>query len=112
MTRIPIPADITVTLLDGSPALVDGKPITLSFIDFCRSQLEDQRYGASMVAVVRANTIREALDAANGAVDLDEDLWQSLKAVVENPSRGYDAKVATSLLPFMRAIVDAKNTED
>ena len=132
---ITILADITVMNLDGTgpyyfkdedkdkePHLRRGIPT--EHRSFLKQRSADDSFGTQGVKGLQSSAaIRAAIgDCKPGdVIVLDEDDWERLKAAVEMPSAqggdgkllavGYNSVAGPQLMPFMRAVLDAK-TED
>ena len=126
MKFILIPSDIALyDELTGAPVTgADGKAIPAkSFVEFClESPLRDHgAFGSSIEALESRNAIRDALFefvAADGAkrrahagdtVGIHPNDYEILLRAVKKPSSPYLPQFMGQLLPFFRAIRDAKD---
>ena len=91
------------------------KPVMLEFESFIIGRLTDPKFSADMNMVMSAFQIKEALkDIENGTLRLEPSDWENLVSVVRNPSpqAAYNPLYAINLVPFMREIVNAKDSKD
>ena len=113
MRYITVPEDIELYNLGGQRMKDENDAdVTLTFPDFVLQRLGDPKFAIDMKAVIAAVEIKLKLGDANGVLALDNDHWERLKAVTEEPSglTAYHPAVSHNLLPFMKAICDASDT--
>lgn len=105
----------------GEPILdANGKVKKLSIHEFILMQLQDKKFLDSMDTIMKAVRIaevtRSARDQESSEIALEQADWELLKASVEKPSGGVDARgqrmpgytmYAMSAAPFMKTIVSA-----
>ena len=121
MKRIKIPEDVTIVNFRGEAVIGPrGEVAVLSFSDFVvgaqgkvEGRLDDGGHFGAWKSVAAAQRIAAALlgaeKAGGGVVDLESADWELLKASVEQPSQGYNPKVAHSVEPFRDAINAAED---
>lgn len=113
---------VDITGVDGVVNLVNGQPQTVSTIEFVQTRIVDSAFGtpqgdgfvcdaATVYAGARVDAaFRAAEKNGDVYVEIDEDDYQRLLRATMTPrtGTGYNANVGASLIPFMRAIEDAK----
>ena len=111
---ITIPEPITLVEPTTKEPLKDEKGETkpVAFSDFIGKLLFNPMWAENYKSIKSAKAIDKAFSAANGVVQLAEEDWKKLKDLVENPKQGYGyhAAVMPQLLPFLDAIVEAKDS--
>ena len=91
-----------------------GKPKpapAITMKDFVGKLLFNPMWAENYKNIKAAKAIDKAFDKVEGEVQLAEDDWKKLKELVENPKQGgygYHAAVMPQLLPFLDAIMEAK----
>lgn len=93
----------------------DDNVVILGFKTFIVGRLSDPKFAVDMNMVMSAFQIKEALkDVENGMLGLETSDWENLVSVVRNPSpqAAYNPLYAINLVPFMREIVNAKDSKD
>lgn len=110
---VTIPEPITLVEPTTKEPLKDEKGETkpVVFSDFIGKQLFNPMWAESYKNIKSAKAIDKAFSNGSGVVQLAEEDWKKLKDLIENPkgSYGYHAAVMPQLLPFLEAIVEAKD---
>lgn len=111
MKKITWQEPIMLTNFDGSP-FPSGEGNPRSFDQFLLDRLTDGSFGATMERVLAAVKMRELVrhhaTCATDALELEDADYLLLRAAVETPSAPYNPAVAHAVLPFMRAVTEAK----
>jgi len=106
--RIPEP----VQVFDEQDELIleNGKPLIFTFPSFIRGRTTDNSFGKNMDYIESALSIRSSIKGkSTGAIwEIDEDDWEKLVEVTKVPSAPYNPRIVIFLVPFMRAITEAK----
>jgi len=110
---IAIPDPITLVEPTTKEPLKDEKGETkpVAFSDFIGKQLFNPMWAENYKNIKSAKAIDKAFSNGSGVAQLAEEDWKKLKDLVENPKSGYGyhAAVMPQLLPFLEAIVEAKD---
>ena len=110
---VTIPEAITLLEPTTKEPLKDEKGIVkpVTFYDFIGKQLFNPLWAENYKNIKSAKAIDKAFSASNGVAQLAEEDWKKLKDLVENPKGGYGyhAAVMPQLLPFLDAIMEAKD---
>lgn len=87
-----------------------AKPQTFS--EFIGKLLFNPMWAENYKNIKSAKAIDKAFSVSNGVAQLAEEDWKKLKELVENPKGGYGyhAAVMPQLLPFLDAIMEAKDS--
>ena len=107
------PAPETLILTSGQAAQTpnaDGQmeDITFTPVQFYRMVVETDPKGCVTAKALRMTLrIGEAFAKAAPVVLLEEEVWSHLKAIVEEPTGGYNPALARRLMPWIDAIVGA-----
>lgn len=114
MKYIEIKNDIGAETISGNRIEdKDGNIIPLKFIDFVKSRLQDPKFGQSAEWLFAAFEINKKINSLNGesCLALETDHWDKLKSVTVSPSKEalYNPNVAHCTVPFIKAIIDAKD---
>lgn len=113
MKRIIWHDPIQVTHIDGTP-VPSGEDNPLRFERFLMQRLTDQSFGQSMDRLLAALKIRDVINqgafpAEGGAyLELEDADHALLKSAVETPSTPWNPTFAHSIVPFMKAVTEAK----
>lgn len=116
MRSFVVPSDITVTLPAGmavAPAVLALLATPFSFARVAADcWLNDQRAGDTFVKLTRWSKVITAVTAAKAGetFKLDDEDWGTLKTIIETPAMGYPPVIAVRLLPFMNAVLEAKQS--
>lgn len=111
---VTIPEPITLLEPTTKEPLKDEKGETKpqKFYDFVGKMLFNPMWAESYKNIKSAKAIDKAFEKAEpgAAVQLAEEDWKKLKDLVDNPKGGYGyhAAVMPQLLPFLDAIIEAK----
>jgi hypothetical protein len=112
--RINIPSPVTLVQLDGTPVLLDGKPVELTIAQFvCERTCDNAFVGNeperrfSMDDILAATRVCARFESASAHVDLEEADYERLLRATRSPHGGYHPAGARSVVPFMMAIVGA-----
>jgi hypothetical protein len=116
MKYITVPYALTINptpeVLDANPS---AKPESMTFDKYARlCWLDDQRaIEGGYVKQVRWAVVVQKLQHAKGGdlVELEDEDYESLKAIVEMPTRWMPPMVMVQLLPFSQAVMDAPNAK-
>lgn len=115
MRYIRVPKEpIVLRSLDGSRALNEnGTPADpITFQTWLRvSVLLDLKFGKTAKDLMQAADIGQKADRAKDVLELSEAEWSAVAAVVNEPTSGYNPRVALQLMPFLRAMLDASTEE-
>ena len=115
MKTITIPSDVALSTLNGH-ALIDetGNQIFLKFTRFVLERLIDPKFCAGITPMEAAEmslsikqTVLEWGEAGTEA-KLEDAHWKQLREATREPSQGYNMNIAHCMVPFMKAIVEAK----
>lgn len=89
-----------------------GETKPQKFSDFIGKLLFNPMWAENYKNIKSAKAIDKAFSNGSGVVQLAEEDWKKLKDLVENPKSGYGyhAAVMPQLLPFLDAIMDAKDS--
>jgi len=82
------------------------------FSDFIGKLLFNPMWAENYKNIKSAKVIDEAFSNGSEVVQLAEEDWKKLKELIENPKQtgyGYHAAVMPQLLPFLDAIMEAKD---
>ena len=111
MRYIDIPPPITVVLPNEKGE--DGDPKVWSFEDWMRrGVLADPAWGKSTKELFLAGDIRTKVRKANGVLELSDNEWAKLKEVVEAPTGGWNSLLGIELIPFFKAVLNAREADD
>jgi hypothetical protein len=88
-----------------------GETIEAPFPKFLREMLLDPQFAKNYKTLKIAAAIDKALDKANGVVALENEHWQLLKKVIEEPTGGYMGGVGPQILPFLSVVIEATDEE-
>lgn len=90
----------------------EAKPVT--FADFLAKQLFTPMWGENYKNAKSARAIERACEASNGVIQLAEEDWKKLRDALDSPTEtpkyGFHPAVVRQLLPFIDAVMDAKDT--
>jgi hypothetical protein len=107
---ISVPATVTVEVADPT-----GKAVLreLPFSELMETfLLRDQQWGKSLDAIEANLSVRKKVSEMNGSLALEREEWEILASVTRNPTVPYNPQVATQLVTYLRAIVEAPWQED
>lgn len=108
---INIPAHVSLRNPETSELLTNELPITFPrFV--IGSIMSDRKWTSDIHWLRAANAVIDALNNANGVLELRNDEWDKLVEVAKAPSGGYQVYnplVMPQLLPFIEAIVGASD---
>ncbi len=119
--RIDIPKPVTFVDDNGEHILEqlasgEKRPVTQTFAEFVRNRTRDPKFGSGEglglddieagLELRRAVTQAVMTDAAY--VDVPNEHHARLLRVIEKPTGGWQGLAAEQLVPFMRAVKDAK----
>lgn len=85
--------------------------IEAPFPKFLREMLLDPQFAKNYKTLKIAAAIDKALDKANGVLALENEHWNLLKKVIEEPNGGYMGGVGPQILPFLEAVITATDEE-
>lgn len=100
--KIPEPIQLKVP---GTGELVD-KPTTFQEW-LATTVLSDAKLGKTAKSLMAVADIQQKVEESNGVLDLNDNEWELLKDVVENPTNGYNTPVGVQLVGFLRAFLNA-----
>lgn len=111
MKEITVPEAITVTkvYLDNGEERTATSEIT--FGEFLEKLiLSDPKFGKTMKCILGAVSIREKAQntPVGEAFSVDDEYFEILKDVIEEPSGGYNPAIVQQLVPFLLAVTEAK----
>lgn len=112
MREIPFPEPVTIE----PPTGIKDNPRTVTFVEFLELVLSDPKATADFSALSKSLDIRTALREAaktQSAVTvpvltLGEGDWEHVCVLVRFPTNGWNPAVAYGLMPFMRAVLEAR----
>lgn len=112
MKYVQIPEPILLTDLDGKPYATPTGPMLAKFDQFVRGRTLDPVFGQDFAGVIAAVEIGNVFkDCKPGAfVAVETEHWKRLDRATREPKNPYDMKVAVQMLPFMKAVIEAKDS--
>lgn len=116
MKYIKVLPDVMLTRPNGR-GLIDetGREvmIPLSFKEFVFARLMDPKFSKDMETMMRAFEIKTQTEKATDYLALEDADWKLLESVTRSPDQqtAYRPDVALSMLPFIRAIVEASSKD-
>ena len=92
------------------------KVIDFSFADYMiNNPLANNAFGTNLDMLEKCQEIIEELQEQDRyvgqtevSISIDDDVWEIINKLVNYPTQAYEPKLALQLLPFFRAIRDAK----
>ena len=85
-------------------------------IDFkewlCDSVLMDARFGKTFQDLTLAEDLKKKIEKSNGEIEFSDMEWRALIAAINEPTGGYNPRMALQLMPFMRLMLEAKRDND
>lgn len=110
MKTIKIPQPVTICDAAGNPVLDQaGNPVVITFKNFVSGTLlADPKYGKTLNDILSAVDVKTKLILAEDKLELDDEHWDRLVAVMKEPSNPYMPHTVTQIVSFLLAIRDAK----
>lgn len=110
MKQLIVPAPVQLLVLNEETKKEEVKEFT--FQEFLiNNALVHRAFGSTIELLEISQQLTDKLSAAQAGdvIELDDKIWELLNVLVNKPEHPYsDVKLARKLLPFLRAVRDAK----
>ena len=120
MRYITIPKPIDLKTIDDSAVVdSDGEPMVLDLFEYIRARLVDPKFtgdkkgyeAAMFMAECKAELDRQKAIEGLKVMKLETEFWKRLEAVTKEPTGAFDPRWAHSMVPIMKAVVEASDKD-